>query len=82
MDKSITIVVPGAGEEAEARDATIRPHTRAQDVLRSVRLDPRRFRLELKRDGGNVSVSSGDDLYAIVENGEKVFARPNDMVVG
>ncbi len=82
MDKQITVVIPGAGEEAQARDATIGPGTTAADILRSANLDPERWRLELQRDGGSVTLASGDDVHAQAKDKEKVFVRPADMVVG
>lgn len=82
MNKQITVIIPGAGEEAQARDATIGPGTTVADILRSANLDPDRWRLELQRDGGSVTLASNDDVYAQVKDKEKVFVRPADMVVG
>jgi hypothetical protein len=82
MEKQITVIIPGAGEDAQARDASIGPGTTAADILRSANLDPERWKLELQREGGSVPLASGDDVYAQVKNTEKVFVRPADMVVG
>ncbi len=67
MDKQITVIIPGAGEEAQARDASIGPGTTAADILRSANLDPDRWRLELQRDGGSVTLASGDNVHAQVK---------------
>jgi len=82
MEKQIPVIIPGAGEDAQARDASIGPGTTAADILRSANLDPERWKLELQREGGSVPLASGDDVYAQVKNTEKVFVRPADMVVG
>jgi len=82
MEKRINVIIPGAGDEAEAREGPIRPGTTAGDILRAAQLDPQRFLLELQRNGGSVSLAAGDDVYSQVKEGEKIFVRPADMVVG
>jgi len=71
-DKSITIVKPGAGENAqsEAYDVTIQPGHTGQQVME---------RLNLGKDyvltkGNGKAVDMTADLFPLVENGEKVFA--------
>lgn len=82
MEKTITLIIPGAGDAAEARDATIQPGMTAAQLLQAAGKDPTRWQLQLKRGEGFVSLAGQDDLYRQVENGEKVFAVPKDMVVG
>lgn len=82
MEKDITVVVPGTGEEREARDLTIRPGTTAADVLSAIGLDPARFQLQLKRGEEFESLSGSDNVYGKAEQGEKLFAMPRDIVVG
>jgi hypothetical protein len=83
MDKQITLIFPAAeGEAAEGRDAPIRPGTAAADLLRAAGKDAQNWQLQLKRGNGFVSLSGQDDLYKQVENGEKVFVVPKDIVVG
>lgn len=82
MEKHISVIIPGAGEEAEARDAAIDQGTTVADILRAANLDPQRFRLELQRNGGLQSLAAKDDVYGQVKEGEKVFVRPADIVVG
>ncbi|MFQ5859207.1 MAG: hypothetical protein ACE5LU_26705 [Anaerolineae bacterium] len=82
MEKTITLIIPGAGDEAEARDAPIGPGTTAADILRAAGKDPQNWQLQLKRGDGFVSLSGQDDVHKQVENGEKVFAVPKDIVVG
>jgi len=82
MDKRITLIVPGAGDESQARDGEIKPGETVADVLRAAGKDPGNWRAYLRRSNGDVPLAAQDDLYAVVENGEKVFAEPADMVVG
>ena len=82
MDKQVTLIIPGAGDEAEARDAPIKPGTTVADLLRAAGMDPARWQIQLKRGDGFRSLSGRDNLYAAVEDGEKVYAVPKDIVVG
>lgn len=82
MEKAITVVVPGTGDEREARDLAIKPGTTATDVLQAIELDPTRFQLQLKRGEEFESLSGADNVYVKAENGEKLFAMPKDIVVG
>jgi hypothetical protein len=82
MDKTINLIIPGAGDEAEARNAAIQPGARAADVLRAAGKDPSQWQLQLKRGEGFVSLGSQDDVYEQAHEGEKVFAVPSNMVVG
>ena len=82
MDKNITVIIPGAGEEAEARDAPIRPGTTASELLRAAGKDPANWQLQLKRDDGFVSVAAQDDIYKQAAEGEKLFVVPKNIVVG
>lgn len=83
MDKQVTVIFPATeGEAAEGRDAPIQPGTTAADLLRAAGRDPQNWQLQLKRGNGFVSLGGQDDLYRQVENGEKVFVVPKDIVVG
>jgi hypothetical protein len=82
MEKQITVIIPATGDEAEARDAAIQPGTTAADVLRAADKNPQEWQLQLKRGEGFVSLSGRDDVHRQVQDGEKVYAVPKDIVVG
>ena len=82
MEKKITLIIPGAGEEAEARDAPIQSGTTAADILRAAGKDPANWQLQLRRGEGFVSLGGQDDVYKQTQDREKVFAVPKDIVVG
>jgi hypothetical protein len=82
MDKQITLVIPGTGEEAEARDAQVAPGTTAADLLRAAGKNPQEWQLQVKRGDSFTSLSDRDDVSARANEGEKVFAVPKNMVVG
>jgi len=70
--KNITIVSPGAGENAQSQayDITIQPGHTGKQVVEQLKL------------GSDYSLTKGDgkpldmsaDLFSLVENGEKLFA--------
>ena len=70
--KNITVVKPGAGENAqsEAYDISIQPGHTGQQVLD--RLNVGTGFVLTKGDGKPVNMST--DLFPLVENGEKLFA--------
>lgn len=82
MRKTVTLIVPGAGEEAEARDAALEPGNTAADLLRAAGKNPDDWQIQLRRGDAFTSVSSREDLFGKVEDHEKVFVVPNTMVVG
>jgi hypothetical protein len=82
MEKRITLIIPGAGEAAEARDAPIQPGTKVADILRAAGKDPANWQLQLKRGEGFVSLGGQDDVHKQVQDGEKIYAVPKDIVVG
>ncbi|MGQ9595130.1 MAG: hypothetical protein ACUVXH_11465 [Anaerolineae bacterium] len=82
MEKVISVIVPGTGGVREACDLAIPPGTAARDVLRELGLDPARFQLQAMRGEEFESLSGADNVYGRVENGEKLFAIPRDIVVG
>lgn len=82
MDKNITLVIPGTGDEATAHDAPIKPGATAGDLLRAAGKDPKDWQIQLRREEGFVSLKATDDLYGQVKDGEKVFAAPQNIVVG
>jgi len=70
--KNITIVNPGAGENAqsEAYDITIQPGHTGKQVVEQLKLGSE-YSLT-KGDGKPLDMST--DLFPLVENGEKLFA--------
>jgi len=82
MDKPITVIVPGTEGQSEGRDAMIHAGTTAADLLRAAGKDPTRWQLQRKQGESFVSMAANEDVFAKVENGEKVFAAPSDMTVG
>jgi len=82
MEKQIIVIIPGTGDEAEARDAAILPGTTAADVLRAAQKDPQDWQLQLKRGEGFISLSGRDDVHQQVQDGDKVYAVPRNIVVG
>ena len=82
MPKKITLVVPGAGDGSEARDAPIERGNTADDLIRAAGKDVGRWQIQLRRGEEYVSVSGRDELFSKVDEGEKVFLVPKDMVVG
>ncbi len=82
MEKQITLVIPGTGDEAEARDAPISPGTTAADLLQAANKNPQEWQLQLKRGDSFTSLSDREDVFARANDGEKIFAVPKKMVVG
>jgi hypothetical protein len=82
MSKQITLVIPGAGGDAEARDAQVSQGTTTGDLLLAAGKNPQEWQLQVKREGGFMSLGERDDVYAQTNDGEKVFAVPKNMVVG
>jgi len=82
MSKKVTLIMPGAGEDREARDAPIEPGTTAADLLKAANLDPEQWLLQLRRGDGFISLSGGDVLWDRVQEGEKVFPAAKNMTVG
>lgn len=80
--KTVWLIVPGAGEEAEGRDATVQPGHTAADLLRAADKDPSDWMLQLQRDGEFLSMSGTDDVYAHVKDREKLHIVAKNMVVG
>ena len=76
--KNITIVKPGAGENAqsEAYDITIQPGHTGKHVVEQLRLG-NEYCLT-KGDGKPIDMSV--DLFPLVENGEKLFASTEATV--
>lgn len=82
MEKRITAIIPGAGDEAEARDASIQPGTTVADLLRAAGRNPQEWGLQLRRGDNFLSLSGEEDLYWQVQDGEKVFLVLTNMDVG
>ncbi len=81
-NKHVVLVVPGAGDAAEARDAEISAGVTAAEVLQAAGMNPQNWQLQVKQGNGFISLSAQDDLYQRVQNGDKLFAAPTDIVVG
>ena len=71
-EKNITIVKPGSGEgvDTEAYDIKIQQGVTCQQALQSVGVAGDCF---LTKGDGNDTINPSDDLYPLVENGEKLF---------
>ena len=82
MQKNVTLVIPGTGDDAEARDAQVTEGTTAADLLQAAGKNPQEWQLQVKRGEGFMSLSDRDDVYAQANDGEKLFAVPKNMVVG
>lgn len=70
--KNITIVKPGAGENAqsEAYDITIQPGHTGKQVVEQLKLGS----AYILTKSGCPPIDMSADLFPIVENGEKLFA--------
>jgi hypothetical protein len=68
MDKNVAVIVPGADGQ-EIKDLAIKPGTTTTDVLRSLKLE--KYAIS-KRDGK--LLGPRDNVYDLVENGEKLYA--------
>ncbi len=75
--KSVTIVIAGTGGSKEFKDVSLLPGTRPRDVM--AKLELKGFQL-MKPEGG--AFAHGDDLYAAVSDGQKVFAAKADVEAG
>lgn len=75
--KTITIAVAGTGGQKEFTDVSLLPGTRPRDVLSKLSLDG--FQLS-KPEGG--AFGFGDDLYAAVADGQKIYATKADVEAG
>lgn len=80
--KNISIVIPGADESADIHDLQLEPGTTAADALQAINKNPNAWQLQRKTEKGFQTLASRDDLTTIVEDGEKLFAVPKDIVVG
>ena len=80
--KTIWFVTSGADDEAEGREAPIEPGTTAGQLLNAADMNPDHWQLRLERGNDLIPLSAGDDLYDMVEDGEKVYAASIKMVVG
>jgi len=70
------IVVIIAGAVAEARDLTIEPGTTARDILNELELEG----YELSREKVDDVFNPDENVYAAVEDGEKLNAVSNPVV--
>ena len=76
--KNITVVKPGAGENAQsdAYDITIQPGLTGTQVMEQLKLGSD-YRL-VKADGKPIDMSA--ELFPLVDNGEKLFASTEAKV--
>lgn len=82
MDKKIVVVAPGAQGQNEGREATIHPGNTAADVLRAAGFDPSQYQLQRKQGDAVTSIAATDDLFAKVNEGEKLYVVSTKMAVG
>lgn len=75
--KTIIVAVAGTGGQREFKDVSLMPGTRPRDVLDKLELTG--FQLS-KPEGG--AFGYGDDLYAAVADGQKVYATKADVEAG
>ena len=75
--KTIIVAVAGTGGQREYKDVSLMPGTRPRDVLDKLELTG--FQLS-KPEGG--AFAYGDDLYAAVADGQKVYATKADVEAG
>ena len=78
MDKQISIVVPGASEDAPLNimDITLKPGTTVGEVLEAADLTG----YALRTKSGDI-LDERDNIYTRIQDGEKLFAAPR-MDVG
>ena len=78
MSKQVSVVVPGASEEAPLNitDLTLKPGTKVREALEAAGLTG----YALRAESGNI-LAEGDNLYTAVQDGTKLFAVPK-MDVG
>ena len=78
MDKQISIVVPGASEDAPLNimDITLKPATTVGEVLEAANLAG----YVLRTKSGDI-LDERDNIYTRIQDGEKLFAAPR-MDVG
>lgn len=75
--KSVTIAVAGTGGQREFKDVALMPGTTPRDVLSKLNLSG----FQLARPEGG-AFAHGDDLYASVADGQKVYATKADVEAG
>lgn len=80
--KTIWLVTAGAEDTAEGREAPLEPGTTAAQLLNAADMNPDHWQLYLELDDGTLNLSSHDELYDLVEDGEKVYVASTKMVVG
>ena len=79
MEKHISLLVPGQGEEREFHDMPIHPGTTVLDAIRDTGVAaPNHFILE-DEDGGKFV--QGENLYELAREGQKFFLLPDEARV-
>ena len=79
MEKHISLLIPGQGEERQYHDMTIAPGTTVLEAIREAGVgSPNHFILEDQH--GNKFVA-GQNLYEVATEGDKFFAIPDEARV-
>jgi hypothetical protein len=80
MEKHISLIVPGRGEEREFHDMAIAPGTTVLEAVREAGVSaPNHFILE--DEYGNKLVQ-GQNLYEMADEGQKFYVLPDEARVG
>jgi hypothetical protein len=77
MMKAVTIAVAGTGGQREYKDVSLMPGTTPRDVMSTLKLTG----FQLSRPEGGM-FAHGDDLYASVADGQKIYAVKSDVEAG
>ena len=81
MNKSLLLVIPGTGEESTGYPVVIDEHTTVADLLRAANLETDKWGIQVKQGTQSIALSSQDVVSAHVQENDKVFAYPTDMIV-
>lgn len=81
MNKSLLLVVPGADDESTGYPVVVDEHTTVADLLHAAHLDTDKWGLQVKHGTGVISLRSEDVVATHVQENDKVFAHPTDMIV-
>ena len=82
MSKTITVIVPGADETAQAKDVEVHPGNTVADLFQGLGKDPGAWQAYIRTENGDQSLAMHEDLYARVGENQKVFLESAEMVVG
>ncbi len=82
MTKNIFLVVPGDGSESTGYPVVIESDTTVADLLGAANLSSTDYMLQKQQGEKRVTLSNQDRVSDHVQEGEKVFAYPANMIVG